>query len=192
MPPIPVATGKIARTVYSSLKEALKSRPNLVPLAEYSGVPRFSKSTISKIDDSVAQVKEIERSIGDLLAVTLDGNTPAGATKLLKERNLSFVVWQLGGGMEFNKGRDTDALKKMVIELNVDDVFFWLGIRNDVAELLDKVDIYVQPSRREAISLTVAEARMHGQKTAHSAGSGWYRFYPSLGGICNQDRSESR
>ena len=85
MPPIPVATGKIARTVYSSLKEALKSRPNLVPLAEYSGVPRFSKSTISKIDDSVAQVKEIERSIGELLAVTLDGNTPAGAVKLLKE-----------------------------------------------------------------------------------------------------------
>ena len=84
------------------------------------------------------------------------------ATKLLKERNLSFVVWQVGGGMVFNKGRDTDALKKMVIELNVDDVFSWLGIRNDVAELLDKVDIYVQPSRREAISLTVAEAMMHG------------------------------
>ncbi len=63
--------------------------------------------------------------------------------------------------MTFNGGKDTATLQSLVDKYEMNDCFEWLGVRNDIDNILSKTDIYVQPSRREAISLTVAEAMMH-------------------------------
>lgn len=81
---------------------------------------------------------------------------------ILKSRGYKFEIWQIGGGMSFNNGKDTEELHKLCHEKKLDDCFKWLGVRNDVESLMKQMDIYVQPSRREAISLTVAEAMMSG------------------------------
>ena len=83
------------------------------------------------------------------------------ATKILKERGIKFKLYQAGGGMAFNNGNDTKKLKQLATKYNITDCFEWLGVRNDIDDILSKTDIYVQPSRREAISLTIAEAMMH-------------------------------
>ena len=83
------------------------------------------------------------------------------ATKILKARNLKFKIQQVGGGMTFNDGKDTAQLHSLVDKYGLNDCFEWLGVRNDIDDILSNSDIYVQPSRREAISLTVAEAMMH-------------------------------
>jgi glycosyltransferase involved in cell wall biosynthesis len=44
----------------------------------------------------------------------------------------------------------------------IDDKILWMGIRNDVAEILPGFDMYCQPSRSEALSLSITEAGMAG------------------------------
>lgn len=84
------------------------------------------------------------------------------AADILKHRDLNFEIWQIGGGMSFNNGVDTDLLHKFAVKKGISDCFKWLGVRNDVEDLMKQMDIYVQPSRREAISLTIGEAMMCG------------------------------
>ena len=83
------------------------------------------------------------------------------AAKILKQRNVKFKIQQVGGGMTFNNGKDTSYLHSLVDKYELNDYFEWLGVRNDIDEILSGTDIYIQPSRREAISLTIAEAMMH-------------------------------
>ena len=82
------------------------------------------------------------------------------AASILKKEKYIFEIWQIGGGMSFNNGKDTEELIKLVEKKGLSKEFKFLGVRNDINTLLSQMDIYVQPSRREAISLTVAEAMM--------------------------------
>lgn len=50
---------------------------------------------------------------------------------------------------------------KILNEQNVEDKFISVGIRNDVDDFLSFTDIYIQPSRTEAISLSIMEALMY-------------------------------
>lgn len=45
---------------------------------------------------------------------------------------------------------------------NLESYFVSMGIRNDIDMILSATDIYLQPSRTEAISLTIMEALHHG------------------------------
>lgn len=82
------------------------------------------------------------------------------AASILKKEKYMFEIWQIGGGMSFNKGKDTNELHKLVENKKLNNEFKFLGVRNDINTLLSQMDIYVQPSKREAISLTIAEAMM--------------------------------
>ncbi|KJJ84874.1 group 1 family glycosyl transferase [Candidatus Omnitrophus magneticus] len=53
---------------------------------------------------------------------------------------------------------DSETNKNLSKELGVFENVLWLGIRDDVPNLMNACDIYVQPSRSEAFGLTVAEA----------------------------------
>lgn len=83
------------------------------------------------------------------------------AAKKLKQKGAAFEVNQIGGGVSFNDGKDTLELHRLANDLEISGHWHWLGVRNDIDDLLEQTDIYVQPSRREAISLTIAEAMMH-------------------------------
>lgn len=80
------------------------------------------------------------------------------ALKILKERNIPFRCLQIGGGSSELNGEDTDALKMQAENLGISDLIEWVGVTNDVQSYLRASDIYCQPSRTEAICLSIAEA----------------------------------
>lgn len=55
-------------------------------------------------------------------------------------------------------------IKKKVKELNINDSVFFLGIRNDVEELMQAMDVLVFPSHHEGLPLTIVEAQAAGLK----------------------------
>lgn len=56
-----------------------------------------------------------------------------------------------------------DAKFKVITKvLNVDDYFISAGIVNDIDNYLKYTNIYIQPSRTEALSLSIAESLMYG------------------------------
>lgn len=80
------------------------------------------------------------------------------ALKILKDRNIPFRCLQIGGGSSELNGEDTDALKVQAQNLGISDCIEWIGVTNDVHQYLRITDIYCQPSRTEAICLSIAEA----------------------------------
>ena len=55
-------------------------------------------------------------------------------------------------------GEENDKLNNLARKANVEQYVVSLGIRNDIDDILNITDIYVQPSRTEAISLSIMEA----------------------------------
>ena len=84
------------------------------------------------------------------------------ALAILNERGISFRLVQIGGGSSELSGEDTTELKKICDDLGLTDKVHWTGVINNVKEYLRKTDIYCQPSRSEAISLSIAEAMQYG------------------------------
>lgn len=52
----------------------------------------------------------------------------------------------------------TPYLKQKAKDLGISDAIIWLGVQNNVPELLQAFDIYVQPSRSEGLGLAILEA----------------------------------
>lgn len=67
----------------------------------------------------------------------------------------NFILYQIGGGQT---GKDTETLYELSKSLNIKDYIVWMGIQNNVPEILSAGDIYVQPSRSEGIPLSIMEA----------------------------------
>lgn len=69
----------------------------------------------------------------------------------------NFMVYQIGGGQT---GNDTEYLYNMARTLKIEEYIVWMGIQNNVPEILSAGDIYVQPSRSEGIPLSIMEASL--------------------------------
>lgn len=67
------------------------------------------------------------------------------------------VLCQIGGGQT---GHDTSALKSLARSLGIEDRVIWMGLQNNVPEILSCGDIYCQPSRSEGIGLAIMEASL--------------------------------
>ena len=80
------------------------------------------------------------------------------ALKSLKDDHVECRCLQIGGGSSELNGEDTEELKSLCTELGLDDVVMWVGLTNKVHQYLSSADIYCQPSRSEAICLSIAEA----------------------------------
>lgn len=77
---------------------------------------------------------------------------------LVYELNVkNFIVYQIGGGQT---GKDTEDLYDMAKSLKIEDYVVWMGLQNNVPEILSAGDIYVQPSRSEGIPLSIMEASL--------------------------------
>lgn len=83
----------------------------------------------------------------------------AKAIKLVKEEKILHPFKVIIIGLN-----DSENLKFQTIlkEQGVTNDFISVGIRNDVDDFLAFTDIYLQPSRTEAISLSIMEALMYG------------------------------
>ncbi len=76
----------------------------------------------------------------------------------LKKINPNSVVWMIGTGDE------TDSLHAMAKEKNLGDHLRFLGVRSDVNELTQAMDLFVLPSRFEGLPIVAIEAQMSGLK----------------------------
>lgn len=77
------------------------------------------------------------------------------STKLLKDKKLASNIKVLIVGVS---GTENEKLLNLAKEANIQDNIISLGIRNDIDDILNISDIYTQPSRTEAISLSIMEA----------------------------------
>jgi glycosyltransferase involved in cell wall biosynthesis len=69
------------------------------------------------------------------------------------KNNLKFCLFGLDDKINYTK-----EMKERTKQLNIESNIIWFGIRNDIPELLPAMDIYVQPSRSEALPFTIMEA----------------------------------
>lgn len=69
----------------------------------------------------------------------------------------NFTVYQIGGGQT---GTDTEFLYNIAKSLKIEEYIVWMGLQNNVPEILLAGDIYVQPSRSEGIPLSIMEASL--------------------------------
>ena len=68
----------------------------------------------------------------------------------------NIILCQIGSGNEI----ETLKLKNIVKELAIDNAIIWMGLQDNVPEILVAADIYCQPSRSEGIALSIMEASM--------------------------------
>lgn len=79
------------------------------------------------------------------------------AIALVKKSNIKFLVLGLNPKSEF-----TNYLNNLAIELGIANRIISMGIIDNVPEYLRLMDIFVQPSRTEALSLSCVEAASAG------------------------------
>lgn len=60
------------------------------------------------------------------------------------------------------EGNDTIKLEKKVTELNLNNDVLFLGVRDDISEILQAMDIFIFPSRYEGLPLSIVEAKATG------------------------------
>jgi len=128
-------------------------------IVSYLGV---SKSKIFNLD-----LKKKLNISADTLVLTSIGfdidvkgfDVLAQAIRLVKEeKNLPYFKIIIIGLNEYENLKFQSILK----EQGVVNYFISVGIRNDIDDFLAFTDIYLQPSRTEAISLSIMEALMYG------------------------------
>lgn len=76
------------------------------------------------------------------------------AFKIVSEAQAKVYLCQIGG---FDDGY-TAYLKQKAEQLHIADKIVWLGLQNDVPNLLNAFDVYTQPSRNEGLGLAILEA----------------------------------
>lgn len=126
-------------------------------ITSYLGV----KCDVSKTKDKARQILGIPKNCIVLTTigfdVTIKGfDVLADAVESLVNPPL-FIVNVVG----LNSVRSAKFLD-IVRSKNLESYFVSMGIRNDIDMILSATDIYLQPSRTEAISLTIMEALHHG------------------------------
>lgn len=111
-----------------------------------------------KEDLNINQNTVVITSIGwDIIIKGYDVLLKAVAKLIEKKIDGDFVVIIIGLPKE-----EEEILRRMISHYNLDCVFLLVGIREDIDDFLNISDIYVQPSRTEAISLSIMEALQYG------------------------------
>ena len=83
------------------------------------------------------------------------------ALSILKKEKIPFRLMQIGGGSSELNGEDTKELHDRCHQSGLDDEVIWVGVTNHVDRYLCQADIYCQPSRTEALSLSIIEAMQY-------------------------------
>lgn len=74
----------------------------------------------------------------------------------LKKINANYVILSIGNGDNLEK------VKRKAKEYDVEDTIIFLGVRDDVNELLSAMDVFVLPSRFEGLPIAAIEAQAAG------------------------------
>lgn len=113
----------------------------------YLGVNKLSLESTKEI--TIPKHKKVITSI-------LFSHPMKGADVLLKAlRWVDDIILLLIG---LDDSQYTETLRKLAATLGIEDKIKWVGIVDNVSDYLTITDIYVQPSRTEALSLAACEA----------------------------------
>ena len=121
--------------------------------------PKNSVELIKKVNDlhNLSEKKNIFIFVGRI-AMYKNLELMAQALKILKDKNIEFTMFVIGGGF------DLDKFKQIVKKLNLDDNFIFTGSISD-RELLQayylRSDLFLFPSTFDTSSLVPIEAAAH-------------------------------
>ncbi|NLJ70783.1 MAG: glycosyltransferase family 4 protein [Clostridiaceae bacterium] len=111
--------------------------------------------------DKIMKRKELGLSESDIVLISVgelndnkNQKVIIEALNLLNNKNVKYVIC--------GKGINENMLKASVSSYNLGDQVYFLGFRNDIYELLKMSDIFVFPSYREGLSLSLIEAKTAG------------------------------
>lgn len=78
------------------------------------------------------------------------------AVSILKNKynRNDILLCQIG----YYPGKYADSLKEQTEKLKIQDTISWMGLQNNVPEIMKVFDIYCQPSRSEGLGLAIVEA----------------------------------
>ena len=112
---------------------------------------------------------------------------------ILHQKHISFTCMMIGGGNSESDGEDTARLLKLSKELKLDSIVTWVGITNNASRYLADGDVYCQPSRTEALSLSIAEAMQAGLPIVASNVGGIHELVHNNenGFLCKPDDPET-
>ena len=122
----------------------------------YLGTPPLLQKSVNEcITRSSINIKDSDIVVGTtLFASHIKGcDILYRAIARVKNPNIKFLVLGLNPKLEFTKN-----LNNLAIELGIDSRIISLGIIDNVPEYLRLMDIFIQPSRTEALSLSCVEA----------------------------------
>ena len=128
---------------------------------EFCVIPNAVDASKFRYNESVRQSKREELGLGEELVIGHVGRMTYPKNHefllrlhatLIKERPDAVLL--LAG-----TGEKEDALKKMALELGINDSVRFLGSRSDVAELYQAMDVFVMPSHMEGVPLVGVEAQ---------------------------------
>lgn len=129
-------------------------------ITSYLGV----KCDVSKTKDEARQILGIPKDCIVLTTIGFDVTIKGfdvlvdAVESLVKKTTPPLFVVNVVGLNGVRSAKFLDIVRSE----NLESYFVSMGIRNDIDMILSATDIYLQPSRTEAISLTIMEALHHG------------------------------
>lgn len=129
-------------------------------ITSYLGV----KCDVSKTKDEARQILGIPKDCIVLTTIGFDVTIKGfdvlvdAVESLVKKTTPPLFVVNVVGLNGVRSAKFLDIVRSK----NLESYFVSMGIRNDIDMILSATDIYLQPSRTEAISLTIMEALHHG------------------------------
>lgn len=120
---------------------------------------------VSKFQDGLIDIEEKRKSLGlqknDIMLFSVG--------ELNKNKNHSVVIYALAKMKNYQlhyfiagSGKLKGNLKKLSKKLGIEKQVHLLGYRNDIVQLLQAADIYLLPSRREGLNVSLMEAMASG------------------------------
>jgi glycosyltransferase involved in cell wall biosynthesis len=148
----------VSEAVRTSLIEKGLDREKIATI--YNGVPHCAKTTFQQRIEKRAGFNLGDKDVGLFMAA-----------RFIKDKGHDILVRALAGLLQNSpplcvhlflageiEGPWADHIKHLVSKHDLTKNVHFLGLRDDIAEILPCMDIFVMPSRREAISLAILEA----------------------------------
>lgn len=149
-----------------SIQKAVKSKKNKVERL-YLGVENISYDkdlSVQKYKLDEKKVRVVTVAYSDIVK-GVDVLLEAISILKYKYKQDCFIIYQIGVG---KTGISSQKLFDQAKRMNIEDSIRWLGIQNNVPEILSGCDVYCQPSRSEGIPLSIMEASFSGLPTVAS------------------------
>ena len=157
--------------VSPAIREAVKAYPcrDMITLPNAVGTPEVARPAAAVREDlGVSAGEKLVVHVGNLRRVKGQENLVRATAKLMKRRRDVRVV---SAGSEDQAG-ERERLEELAEGLGVGEHVTFLGLRNDVADLMNAADLIVNPSDSEGLPLAVLEAMLLGKPVVATAVGG--------------------